>query len=85
MADHARGFGRHEIVALRDAEIGVRVVGFSEALHHRLGAGDAEGLALCVGDALGGFRRRRSINLKRNFAPAEPALRRDLAEIADMV
>ena len=85
MTDHARGFGRHEIVALGDAELGVGVVGLREALHHRLGTGHAENLALCVGGAFRGLRRRRPIHVERHFAPAEPALRGDLAEIADMV
>jgi hypothetical protein len=61
------------------------VVGSSEALHHGLSARRPEGLALGVGGALGQLRRRRPIDLERHFPPAEPALRRHLAEIADMV
>ena len=52
VADHARALGRHQLVALGDAELGVGVIGLGEALDHGLGAGGAEGLALGVGGAL---------------------------------
>ncbi len=85
MADHARALGRHELAPLGDAERGVGVVGFREALDHLLGAGGAEGVAFGVGGALVGAGRGRAVDLERHLPPAEPALGRDLAEIADMV